>query len=245
MAESEEQAARWDLWASHDDRVFATADPRPAGMFLAKIAAGGHALELGAATGRVAVALAEQGVPVTALDISPEMIRRIEDARGSLPVTARVGDMAEVPVDGAFSLVYATLSTFFGLLTQERQIECFTNVARVLAPDGKFVIEAFVPLRQGIVTRGQQLAIRAMAPGCVDLSATLHDAANQRITFQEIRVDADGLRMLPIEIRYVWPSELDLMARLAGMSLHARYGDWDCGAFSSASLRHISLYETI
>lgn len=242
MTERDDQEARWNAWAEQDDRVFSTTDPRAASLFLAKLAGGGRALDLGAATGRVALAVAAQGVPVTALDISPAMVQRITEAAENLPVTAQIGDMAEVEVDGVFNVVFTTLSSFFGLLTQERQIACFRNVANVLAPGGYFVIEAFAPLRQAIVTHRQQIAIRDLSTEHVDLSATMHDPATQRITFQEIRFNPDGMRMLPIEIRYAWPSELDLMARLAGLSLRARFCDWEEGRFGPGSSHHVSLY---
>jgi SAM-dependent methyltransferase len=242
VSEQHEQAARWDRWAEQDVRVFGTHDPRPATTFLAKLAGGERALELGPGAGQVAMALAEHGIPVTALEISPQMAKHIEQRKGELPVTVQVGDMAEFDVDGQFNLIYTTTSTFYSLLTQQRQIDCFSSVARALTGDGRFVIDAFVPLKVPAVLGSQVVSLRDLTPDLVDLSATKHNPVTQRILFQEVRLESAGMRILPIEIRYAWPSELDLMARLVGLCLVGRYSGWDEQPYGSSSTRHVSVY---
>ncbi len=243
MTEQDEQASRWDLWADQDVKTYGAKDPQTAATFLAKLSGPAGALELGAGIGLVARALAAHGVPVTALDISPEMCARIDTSRGDVAVTTVVGDMADIPVCGPFDLIYATTSTFYSLLSQQRQLSCLSNSARLLTPHGKIVLELFAPLRQGAVTHRQNLALRAFGEDNVDISATVHDPVSQRITFREIRIAATSMNVLPVEIRYTWPSELDLMARVAGLQLLHRYSGWDGGVFDANSVRHLSVYE--
>lgn len=242
MTGSPDMAAAWDRWTDDDVRIYGVRDPAPIAVFLAGCA-GNRALELGPGGGVVAFALADRGVPVVALDISPTMCARIERDRGARPVTPVVGDMSVIDVDGSFDLVYSTTSTLFSLVTQQQQIDCFASMARVLAPGGTVVVEAFAPLRQGAVVHRQNVALRAFDDDRVDVSATVHDPATQRVTFREVRME-DGctLVVLPVDIRYVWPSELDLMARLAGLRLVDRFGGWDRRRYDATCPRHVSVY---
>lgn len=242
MTGPREAGTAWDRWTDADIRIYGVQKPEPIAAFLAKFA-GTRALELGPGAGLVAFALAEHGVPVVALDISPNMCNRIEQHCGDRPVTAVVGDMTVIDIDGTFDLVYATTSTIFSLLTQQQQIDCFASMTRVLAPGGTIVLEAFAPLRQGAVVHRQNLALRAFDEDRVDLSATIHEPASQRITFREVRM-ADGQppQVLPVNIRYAWPSELDLMARLAGLTLIDRFGGWDHRPYDANCPRHVSVY---
>ncbi|MEU7822991.1 class I SAM-dependent methyltransferase [Catellatospora sp. NPDC049133] len=243
MSEATEQAAIWDRWAGEDVTTYGVKDPQTAADFLAPFAATGPALELGPGVGLVAMELARRGATVTGLEISPQMAEQIEQSRGDLPVTVQVGDMAAIPDIGPFALIYATNSTMFSLLTQQRQLDCFAGMARVLAPQGRIVLEAFAPHRQGAVTHRQNLALRALGEDLVDLSATIHDPATQRLTFREIRLAADQrVKVLPVETRYIWPSEMDLMARLAGLTLIERFNGYARGAYSADSVRHVSVY---
>jgi cyclopropane fatty-acyl-phospholipid synthase-like methyltransferase len=242
MTGPHDTAAAWERWTDADIRIYGVQKPEPIAAFLAKYA-GARALELGPGAGVVAYALAEHGVPVVALDISANMCERIEQHRAGRPVTAVVGDMTVIDVDGTFDLVYSTTSTIFSLLTQQQQIDCFANMARVLAPGGTVALEAFAPLRQGAVVHRQNLALRAFDDDRVDLSATVHDPAAQRITFREVRMtDGQPLTVLPVDIRYAWPSELDLMARLAGLILIDRFGAWDRRPYDANCPRHVSVY---
>ncbi|WP_080636119.1 class I SAM-dependent methyltransferase [Salinispora mooreana] len=198
---------------------------------------------LGPGAGKVAYALADQGVSVVALGISPTMCKRIEQHRGTRAVTPVVGDMTVIDVDGSFDLVYSTTSTLFSLLTQQQQIDCFTSMARVLTEEGTVVVEAFVPLRQCAVLNRQNVALRAFDTDRVDILATMHDPVSQRITFRELRMaDGQPAAVLPADIRYIWPSELDLMAQLAGLTLVNRYGGWDKRPYEASCPRHVSVY---
>jgi hypothetical protein len=161
-------------------------------------------------------------------------------AGDSLPVV--IGDMAEVPVSGPFRLVYLIFNTLFGLLTQARQAECFTNVARALGPDGMFVIECFVP-DLARFDRGQRIRAREVTEDSATIEVSRHDAVLQRINTQIVTLDGRGMHLRPVALRYAWPAELDLMAEAAGLRLAERYGDWDRRPFGSLSANHISVYQ--
>jgi len=144
-------------------------------------------------------------------------------------------------VEGQFALVYVAFNTFFALPTQDDQLRCFAAVASRLAPGGRFVIEAFVPDLTRF-TRDQTLLVQRIDTAAVHLEATRHDAAAQRVWSQHVVVREDGIRLFPVELRYAWPSELDLMARLAGLHLAERWGGWARQPFTAASAAHVSVY---
>jgi hypothetical protein len=156
-----------------------------------------------------------------------------------IPVT--VGDMAEVAVEGPFRLVYLVYNTLYNLPSAERQVDCFRNVARVLEPDGAFVLECFV-LDPAQYDRGQRVEALSVKEDTVVLQVTRHDAAAQRLFKQHLVFDAGGFRGYPVALRYCWPSELDLMARLAGLELAERYAGWDRSPFDGRSESHVSVY---
>lgn len=212
---------------------------------LRELAQGGRALELGIGTGRVALPLLHSGVEVHGVDASEAMVAnlRAKLAGEKLPVT--IGDFAEVPVEGQYHLIYVLFNTFFALLTQEAQLRCFQNVAQHLAPNGVFVIEAFVPNLPRF--QGQQ-TVRAIQVGVneVQLDVSQLDPVEQKITSQHIVLGAQGgVQLYPVQLRYVWPAEFDLMARLANLRLKQRWSNWEHAPFSSASPKHISVYEAI
>ncbi len=223
------------------DNWFPTVDPQPAIDALTELAHGGPVLELGIGTGRLALPLAAGGVPVEGIDASAAMVEKLRAKPGGDAIPVTIGDFADVPRDGPFALVFVAFTTFFGLTTQESQLRCFRNVAARLRDGGVFVIEAFVP-DVARFDRGQ--TVRALAVG-VDharLAITRHDAATQRITSQHVHLARDEIEMYPVQLRYAWPSELDLMARLAGLELKHRWGGWDCSPFTSDSGMHVSVY---
>lgn len=209
---------------------------------LAELACGGRALELGIGTGRIALPLAARGVEVHGIDASRAMLARLRARPGGAALPVTLGDFADVAVEGLYSLVFAVFNTFFGLLTQDDQVRCFLNVARHLTQDGVFVIEAFVPDLTRF-TRGQNIQIRRVEPDHVMLHLSLHDPVQQRVASQDLLLTESGLRLYPVQIRYAWPSELDLMARLAGLRLRCRWGSWSRGPFTGESTGHISVYE--
>ncbi|MCZ7413703.1 MULTISPECIES: class I SAM-dependent DNA methyltransferase [unclassified Streptomyces] len=218
-------------------------EPTPAVDFLAELApAGGRAPELAIGTGRVALPPAARGISVEGIDGSPAMVERLRAKPGGPDIPVTIGDMAEVAVDGPFAFSYLVFNTLFNLPDQARQVDCFHNVARVLEPGGVFVVECFV---QDVTEfdRHQQVATRALSETEVNMEFLLHDPVGQTVTYQRVTFDAEGTTLRPLRLRYCWPSELDLMARLAGMRLRERYTDWDRSPFTATSRRHVSVYE--
>ena len=207
-----------------------------------RLAQGGRALELGIGTGRIALPLQHTGLEVHGIDASEAMLTRLRAKPGGARLPVTLGNFADVAVDGHYALVYMLFNTFFALLTQEEQVRCVRNVAQHLTPQGVFVVEAFVP----DMTRfsGQQ-ALRTVRVSTheVRLEASQHDPVTQRVTGQHLVVTAQGTRLYPVQLRYVWPAELDLMAQLAGMRRKDRWGDWQGSMFSVESPKHISIYE--
>lgn len=209
---------------------------------LEELAGGGRALELGVGTGTVALPLAARGVRVEGIDASAEMVAALRAKPGgeALPVT--MGDMADVDVEGEFSLVYVVYNTLFALQTQEEQVRCFRNVAARLAPGGAFLVEAFVPdLSQ--LSAGQGVRFLHMTDERVGIRIYQHDPVGQKLKSRHVVFQDGGAQVFPVEVRYAWPPELDLMARLAGLRLRARWGDWRRAAFDAKSEKHVSVYE--
>ncbi len=208
---------------------------------LAALAGGGPALELAIGTGRVALPLAARGIEVRGIDLSPGMVAELRAKPGGDAIPVAVGDMATTRVPGEFSLVYLVFSTIGNLLTQDEQVACFENAARHLRPGGCFVVEIGVPgLRR--LPPGSTAFVFAVAPGYVGVDE--YDVATQRLWSRHHRTAADGRCDLVVTPqRYVWPSELDLMARLAGLRLCDRWADWHRSPFTSESGAHVSVWE--
>ncbi|MBN1659118.1 MAG: class I SAM-dependent methyltransferase [Anaerolineae bacterium] len=208
---------------------------------LYELAGGGRALELGIGTGRVALPLCARGIDVTGLDASEAMIARLRARPGGDSIPVVRGSFAQFEIEARFDLVYVVFNTFYGLLTQEEQVSCFQSVARHLTDDGVFVLELFVP----DVCRfegGQTVRAVKVDTGEVRLDVTLHDPAAQLVTSQHVELSQAGIRLFPVRLRYAWPSELDLMARVAGLSLKHRWASWEKGTFTAESGKHISVY---
>ena len=214
----------------------------PSVNVLAKLAGGGRALELGIGTGRVALPLAERGVTVQGIDASQAMVDRLRAKPGGDAIPVTIGDFAEFQVDSRFELIFVVCNTLFGLATQDAQVQCFQRVAEHLAACGTFLIEAFVPDPARFVGGGN-LSVTGIEPDLVTLDVARHDAANQRVYSQHLLLTEAGTRLYPVQLRYAWPSELDLMARLAGLRLRDRWSGWDGAPFTAASGSHISVYE--
>jgi SAM-dependent methyltransferase len=211
---------------------------------LAELARGGRVLELGIGTGRIALPLAARGVAVHGIDVSPSMVARLRAKPGGEAIPVTIGDMAEIPVEGLFSLIYVVFSSFFGLITQEAQVRCFRSVAAHLAEGGAFLIEAFVPDPARFV-RGQNTETLRAGLDEVVLTATRHDPVHQRVMSQHVVITAHGTRLYPVELRYAWPAELDLMAQLAGLRLRDRRRGWHREPLTGASRTHVSVYERV
>jgi SAM-dependent methyltransferase len=198
-------------------------------------------LELGIGTGRFALPLARRGLPVQGIDSSPAMVARLREKPGGSDISVTMGNFADVGVPGPFSLIFVAFNTFFALTTQEEQLRCFRNVAQRLLPNGVFVIEAFVP----DLTRfsgNQTFRTSSIGEGEVRLEATLYDPVNQRVTSEHVVLSEQGIRLIPVRIRYAWPAELDLMAQLAGLALVDRWGSWHRTPFTAGSRIHVSVY---
>jgi len=209
---------------------------------LAELAEGGRALELGIGTGRVALPLVARGIEVHGIDASEAMVTKLRRRPGAESINVTMGNFADVQVAGEFRLIFVVFNTFFGLVTQEEQVRCFQNVAARLGPGGTFVIEVFVP-DMSRFQGGQELRTREVTTERVSLQASLHDSLSQRVKSQYIVFRNNQVNSYPVEIRYCWPSELDLMARLAGLRLRDRWGNWARGEFNATSEKHISVYE--
>jgi SAM-dependent methyltransferase len=209
---------------------------------LAGLAGEGPVLELGIGTGRVALPLAGRGLQVHGIDASEAMVERLRAKPGGETVRVTFGDFAEVPVTGTFRLVFVVFNTLFALPSQDDQVRCFARVAERLSDDGAFVVEAFVPDPARLAQR-QELTVDDISLDHVRLTATHRDPITQRIDSQHMVLAPGGLRLYPVSIRYAWPSELDLMARLAGLRLRERWASWHRESFGADSSTHVSVYE--
>lgn len=237
-----------DPWDSETARSY---DTPGTGMFapdllkqtvdrLAVLAGGGRALEFAIGTGRVAVPLHERGVPVTGIELSTAMIAELRTKADETEIPVIVGDMAVTSAPGRFSLVYLVYNTISNLLTQREQVACFRNAARHLEAGGCFVVELGVPdLRK--LPPGQTAVVFADEPGYIGLDT--YDVLNQRMVSHHVRFGDDRQANLQRSAhRYIWPSELDLMAELAGFTLEDRSADWTGAPFTAESGSHVSVY---
>jgi SAM-dependent methyltransferase len=210
--------------------------------FLAELAGGGRALELGIGTGRIAVPLAGRGIDIAGIDSSEAMIARLRAKPGGQDIPVTIANFLEVDVEGEFAVVYIPFNTLFALTTQEEQVRCFQNVARHLTEDGVFVVEAFVP-DVSRYDRHQRVSVDQVNNDHVLLEVSRHDPVRQMSDTQHVVLSESGTKLYPVRIRYAYPSELDLMARLAGLRLRERFGGWHREPFTSASVAHVSVYE--
>ena len=226
----------------YDDRHQDREDLAPVVALLAELAGDGKALELGIGTGRVALPLAERGIEVHGIDASEAMVAKLRAKPGGETIPVTMGSFADLGMTESYALVFVVFNTLFGLLTQDDQVRCFSNVAQRLDRDGVFLIEAFVP-DLGRFDRGQRVDVVSVDTDKVDVTMTRHDAVAQRVVTQHVVLSEEGTRLYPVQVRYAWPSELDLMARLAGLRLSDRWSDWRRSAFAGTSVSHISVYE--
>jgi SAM-dependent methyltransferase len=239
---TEHDHARYgDRIAEHYDEWYSSFDTEGAVALLVELAGPGPVLELGVGTGRIALPLAERGLEVHGIDASPAMIAKLRAKPGGERIHVITGDLADVATDTSYSLVVVVFSTLFALLTQQDQVRCFRNVAAHLSPSGAFVVEAFVP-DLARFDRGQRVGVERLDDNGVVLEASLHDPVHQRVDSRHLRLSQDGIDAIPVSLRYAWPSELDLMAELAGLRLQDRWCDWHRGAFTAASPCHVSVY---
>jgi SAM-dependent methyltransferase len=207
---------------------------------LAGLAGDGRALEFAIGTGRVAVPLAQRGVPVTGIELSRPMIEQLRTKADEAAIPVIAGDMATTRAPGTYTLVYLVYNTISNLLTQSEQVACFRNAARHLTPGGRFVIELWVPeLRK--LPPGQQATVFTSEPGYIGLDT--YDVLHQRVVSHHFTFGTGKQAQLSRSPhRYIWPSELDLMAQLAGFELEARHAGWAGAEFTAESWSHVSVY---
>jgi hypothetical protein len=208
---------------------------------LFELANGGPVLEFAVGTGRIALPLAARRLAVSGIEASPEMVAKLREKPGGEDIPVVIGDMAEARVDGAFDLVFLVFNTLFNLTSQEAQVRCFRNAARHMTERAVFVIEAFVP-EIAAYADGQRTRTVHVAMDRLVIEASLHDPLTQTIHYQYVVTTPRGVRMTPLPMRYAWPAEIDLMARLAGLKLRERWGDWDRSTFKASSAKHVSVY---
>jgi SAM-dependent methyltransferase len=212
----------------------------PAVDFLAGLAGDGAALELGIGTGRIAVPLARRGVRVHGIDLSEAMIAKLREKPGGEEIPVTIGDFATTKVDGTFLLAFVVFNTLMNLRTQDSQVACFKNVAAHLQPGGRFIVEVMLPELQRL-PRGETFLPFAVSPGHLGLDE--YDLANQGLISHHYYPAEGDYATFPG--RYVWPAELDLMARLAGMTLRERWSGWQREPFTSDSTKHVSVWEKL
>ena len=217
-------------------------DEDTAVAFLARLAGRGPALELGVGSRRLALPLAAHDIRVDGIDISRRTVAQMRTKPGGKKIRVVMGDFTTVPVVGRYSLIYVVWNTFFNLPSQEAQVRCFESVAAHLTHDGYFVVEAYVPSFLHRLRNDQHVDAECIELDMVCLDVLRHDPAEQRIEENHVRLSRSGIEFGPVVQRYAWPSELDLMARLAGLSLKHRYSDWDGGTFDAKSEMHVSVY---
>jgi len=222
-----------ELYVSYDEAAIET---------LAGLANGGRALELGIGTGRIALPLQQKGIEVHGIDASEAMVARLRRKPGGERIPVTMGNFVDVAVEGQFSLIYVPFNTFFALWEQEEQVRCFQNVAAHLTPQGVFVIEAFVPDLVRYSAGRQTMRTIHIDNNELRFDASMLDPVKQQVTSQHVMLRENQVQLFPVKLRFVWPSEMDLMARLAGMQLKHRWGGWAKEPFSAESGRHVSVY---
>ncbi len=212
---------------------------------LCELAAEGRVLELGIGTGRVALPLADRGLDVTGIDASKAMIDKLRSKPGGDDIGVIKGSFADFPPGLAgekFDLIFVVFNTFFALLTQEEQVQCFRSAATHLTEEGHFLTETFVPDLKRFED-GQAVRLQHLTEDTVRLDASELDLTKQQLASQHILITPNSVRLYPVRLRYAWPSELDLMAQLAGLRLRHRWSSWRKEPFTKKSTKHISIYE--
>ncbi len=213
----------------------------PAVDVLAELAAGGQALELAVGTGRVALPLSARGVPVQGIELSPHMAGQLRRKPGAAAVPVTIGDMTSTRVEGTFALVYLVFNTIMNVTPQDEQVAVFANAARHLQPGGRFVVEVVVPQVRRLPV-GERGRVFTLEPDHVGIETFDDDAVGQ-VSWSHHWGLVDGrLVRHSAPYRYLWPAEMDLMARLAGLGLEQRWADWSRAPFTSDSVSHIAVF---
>ncbi|HEU4754837.1 MAG TPA: class I SAM-dependent methyltransferase [Armatimonadota bacterium] len=229
-----------DCIAGIYDELYPTVEPAMIDT-LARLAASGPALELGIGTGRVALPLQARGVCVHGVDASSNMVACLREKPGGAEIPVTMADFSAFQLPDRYALVYVPFNTFFALLSQEDQVRCFQTAAAHLVAGGRFLIEVFVPDLSRF-DRGQRVHANRVGVDSLTLDASIHDPVAQRVDTQHMLVRDGNVRLYPVRIRYAFPAELDLMARLAGLRLEHRWAGWREEPFSAEAQSHVSVY---
>jgi Methyltransferase domain len=234
-----------EIARSYDESVAEMFDPavvEPAVEVLSELAGNGPALEFAIGTGRIALLLAARGIDVSGVELSEAMVERLRQKPTGRDLRVTIGDMASTRVEGTFRLVYLVFNTIGNLTTQDEQVACFSNAAIHLEPGGCFVVEVGVPeLRR--LPPGERHVVFHADGGSWGIDE--YDAVSQSLVSHHLRREGSGLHHRAIPFRYVWPAELDLMARLAGMTLASRWADWHRQPFGRESTSHVSVWRKL
>lgn len=238
------EAQYGEMWAPFYDEIFNVVEDYTIDTLEALAGPSRRALELAIGTGRVAIPLSQRGVEVTGVDISEEMVAKLRTKPGGEAIEVIFGDMAQVPVEGEFSLIYLPFNTLFALLSQERQVTCFRNVADHLIPGGRFALDCFVPDMTRYDRHHTRMAVSSISSNQAHAyEMSIHHPLEQKVTSHMVRRLDDGSTVvLPVTVRYAWPAEIDLMAAMAGLELEHRWGWYDKRPFTEASNQHVSVY---
>jgi hypothetical protein len=209
--------------------------------FLHELAGDGPSLELAIGTGRIARPLAAKGVPVDGIDFSQAMVDVLRTQPGGDAIAVTMGNYADVPVAGTYRLIYIVYNTIHNLLTQDDQVRCFQNVAAHLTEDGAFVVEGGTLASLHLIDN-QYVQAEAIEVNQVWLDIARYDPVTQLLEESHVSLRSEGVRLYPIVTRHIWPAEMDLMARIAGLRLKERWGGWDRRAFTAESRNIVSVY---
>ena len=226
----------------HYSKTPSRRDRDAAVALLDSLARGGPTLELAIGTGWIALPLAARGIRVDGIELSAAMVDQLRAKPGGEQMSVTIGDMADVAVSGTYRLIYVVANSLFNLLTQEDQVRCFQNVAAHLQDDGVFLIEVFRPDFLFRLRDNQYVDAEGIEVDEVRLDVARHDPVSQLLDESHILLSRDGVRMNPIVTRYAWPSELDLMARIAGLRLKERWGGWNREPFTAESEYLVAVY---
>lgn len=228
--------------AENYDRFHQRGDEAATVAFLEQLARGGPALELAIGTGRIALPLSAQGIRVDGIDFSPAMVEKLRAKPGGDRIAVTIGDFADVGVSGTYRLIYIVFNTLFNLLTQEEQVRCFENAASHLTEEGVFVVEGGLPTEFCGLRNNQYVELEGLDADYVALDVARYNPVTQLLEEIHLNLSSGGTHLGPIVTRYAWPSELDLMARLAGLRLRERWASWNRDILTSTSKNCISVY---
>jgi SAM-dependent methyltransferase len=233
-----------ERWAPFYDSIYEEIDDATIDFLKGLAGRPPRALELAIGSGRIALPLAAAGVQVTGIDVSDEMVALLRAKPGGEAIKVVTGDFADVAVEGGFPLVYLAFNTLFALLEQGRQVECFQNVARALEPGGSFVLDTFVPDLARYDHLGTRMGVSSISSNDAHAyEMSIHDPIRQTVVTHHVRrLEDDTTVVLPVTVRYAWPSELDLMGRLAGLELVERWGWYDRRSYTERSGQYVSVY---